>query len=385
MNSYDFWDNYNKENISRIERLLTLNKNYIRVDLHNHSDYSVDGEQTVKHIIDQAIEMDFEIISITDHDSVRAYDELAVLIREYSVLNIKLPIIITGIEFTVNYEDYGSMCHVLKYGINPASPSLDLIIKKNEAACWMRATKQFKRIFENQTLRFFSEKYNILFSLEEYKIYLQMQKVPIPEYPSLIDYIFLKMEPHQIKLKKIISQLYKATLFDKCEDRKQKKIRALNRFIAKYNSQLNRWDYKSRLLAPLFATVGIDDADYPDHISSGNLSINEYGQVHITELTDEGVTVFAHPNGDKLHLMNECLNIGGKMAALELNSSNRHALEQDIFDKAMELGLFLTRGSDNHGVSKDVYGDLSNFNLSISNVRSLYQALKQNQICISKM
>ena len=53
------------------------------IDLHIHSIYS-DGSCTVQEILQEAQKKKLEVISITDHDKVDAYKELATLnIKKY--------------------------------------------------------------------------------------------------------------------------------------------------------------------------------------------------------------------------------------------------------------------------------------------------------------
>ena len=60
-----------------------------KVDLHIHSMYS-DGTYTVKEIIERAKENQVELISICDHNCIKAYDEL-----ENKKLDVK---ILPGVE-----------------------------------------------------------------------------------------------------------------------------------------------------------------------------------------------------------------------------------------------------------------------------------------------
>ncbi|MFR4583085.1 PHP domain-containing protein [Clostridium cadaveris] len=43
-----------------------------KIDLHMHSNFSDDGELTPQEIIDNAIKNGMDIISITDHNSIKA-------------------------------------------------------------------------------------------------------------------------------------------------------------------------------------------------------------------------------------------------------------------------------------------------------------------------
>jgi histidinol phosphatase-like PHP family hydrolase len=375
--SFEFWKLHNIKNLSRIENLINSNKSHYLVDLHMHSDCSADGTQTVREIIERSIEKGFTIISITDHDSVEAYKEIEDLIREYELLGRDIPIIIPGLEYTVNFKEYGDMCHILKYGINPYDSAIVDSINENNKAFWNRAHTQFKRIKENPTLSYYSTEFDFDFNINEYEDYLGGCKVSIPEYPSLINYIHKKLEPFCIRLGDIVKRIEQDLEMDKCKVRADKKRSAINRFKEKYSNLLDEYNYPSRLLSPLFATVGIDDEDFPDFPSSGSLSVRNYNQLHINNLPKEGITVFAHPNGKSLELINECLHIGGKLSALELNASNRHANAADIKKKARELDLFITRGSDNHGKHYKTFDNMDFYMTPKQDLLMLLNALKE--------
>lgn len=81
------------------------------IDLHTHTTYS-DGTDTVKDLLRKANDVNLEIISITDHDDISSYKELEnTNIDEY--FNGK---IIIGCEFTATFQD--RLIEVLGYGFN---------------------------------------------------------------------------------------------------------------------------------------------------------------------------------------------------------------------------------------------------------------------------
>ncbi len=72
-------------------------ESFVRVDWYIHSNHSSDASQSIYDILKNIREKKFEIISITDHDSVSAYDEL--YDKFYSILHEdSFPILIPGIE-----------------------------------------------------------------------------------------------------------------------------------------------------------------------------------------------------------------------------------------------------------------------------------------------
>ena len=123
MNNYKFWEDYNQKCINNIKSLIAekrkQNQDFVLTDLHLHSDCSSDGKQTLSEIIEKSQEIGLEIIALTDHDSVEIFDQLYYLIKEKKLPST--PIIITGIEHTVSFKEYQTMCHILKYFINPKS------------------------------------------------------------------------------------------------------------------------------------------------------------------------------------------------------------------------------------------------------------------------
>lgn len=96
----------------------------MKADLHIHSCYS-DGKFTPQEVIKIVLKKEIEIISITDHDSIKG----AVIASE---LNNKNGVeIITGVELSADYN--GREIHILGYFIDLSSPALqshvDLIKK----------------------------------------------------------------------------------------------------------------------------------------------------------------------------------------------------------------------------------------------------------------
>lgn len=81
------------------------------IDLHIHSNYS-DGSESVKGILKEAEKRKLEVISITDHDTIKAYDELRMIdIKQYYSGTI-----ISGCEMKCIYE--ATPVEVLGYNID---------------------------------------------------------------------------------------------------------------------------------------------------------------------------------------------------------------------------------------------------------------------------
>lgn len=79
----------------------------MKINLHTHSNYSLDGEFDTQHLVDFFRENNYDIISITDHDTCEAYKH----IDDDSNINI-----ITGMEADaiVNNHTYDFLCYKFK-------------------------------------------------------------------------------------------------------------------------------------------------------------------------------------------------------------------------------------------------------------------------------
>lgn len=89
-----------------------------RADLHCHSTYS-DGTDTPERLIDFAIEIGLSGLSITDHDTVSAYQDAIPYAKERKFL------ILPGVEFSASH--HGHSVHILGYGFSlQAEPLLKL-------------------------------------------------------------------------------------------------------------------------------------------------------------------------------------------------------------------------------------------------------------------
>lgn len=82
----------------------------VKGDLHVHSIYSADGRERVEDIIRHAKKIGLDVISITDHNSMKAYDEAPVAAEKYGI------VLIRGIEISTKQG------HVLAYGIEDMPP-----------------------------------------------------------------------------------------------------------------------------------------------------------------------------------------------------------------------------------------------------------------------
>ncbi len=96
------------------------------IDLHIHTTYS-DGSYSLKEILQEAQNKKLQIISITDHDCVKAYDEL----KRINVKNIYSGDIITGCEFKCVFPCYKLPIEILGYGFETKQIEQFFIKQKN--------------------------------------------------------------------------------------------------------------------------------------------------------------------------------------------------------------------------------------------------------------
>ena len=81
------------------------------IDLHMHTTYS-DGTDTVKELLEKAEFLGLEVISITDHNTCKAYFEM----KNFNVKEIYKGDIIVGCEFTTSFDN--RLIEVLGYGFD---------------------------------------------------------------------------------------------------------------------------------------------------------------------------------------------------------------------------------------------------------------------------
>lgn len=81
------------------------------IDLHTHTKHS-DGSSSTEELLKEAEKQGLKILSITDHNSVEAYNNL----KDYSIRTIFNGRIITGVEITTTYK--GEVIEVLGYNFD---------------------------------------------------------------------------------------------------------------------------------------------------------------------------------------------------------------------------------------------------------------------------
>lgn len=110
-------------------------KEKIYIDLPIHSNYSSDGKQ----ILESTKAKGFDIIVITDHDNLNVYDELYNYVKNW----LTDPIIIPGIEFTVDNKEYGNQCHMFQLFIHPKDKTIQKNVLTNYETSFNRKSNIF--------------------------------------------------------------------------------------------------------------------------------------------------------------------------------------------------------------------------------------------------
>ena len=364
-NNYIFWKEYLEKMNEKILELCNRKK-YLYIDFHMHSNYSADGKQTIKQILDSTSKKGFDIIAITDHDSLDAYDEVFNYVKD----GLTNPIIIPGIEFTMDSRDYGNQCHILQLFINPKDRCLNINVKQNYDAMYNRSKIQFKRLKENLAIEEILKKHKMRISYTEYIKYIELNEM-VPEYDTLCSYLMDKFKKKGITTFDILKLLEKYNKLDCYKDRKEFKEKRYKKLREKYEETENNY-FNIRFLLSMLAVREVDD-DWWDQPSSGSLSVNSYGQLKIEELNTKFKTFFAHPTESKLNVVEEILKNKSSIIGLEKNIRNEY---NDIssFDKLIDKrNLYKLIGSDSHDDSLKFYDDMSYYKIDSSEIKKIIE------------
>lgn len=372
MKKKEYWDNYLEDVKLEIKKM--FNREYIYCDLHIHSNYSADGKQNLEEIIKFASKCGLDVISITDHDNLDVYDELAEKINYFKQKKISIPVIIPGVEYTVDFDGYSSRCHILKYFINPYDAEIRDEIDKNKKAYWNRAEKHIECMHNNMAIKEIFRENELSISIEEFKDYLIANyEIPIPEYITFANYIYDKINKKDVTVEDIIEKMIYYNRFDECLERKKLKNLAIERLINK-KVNLNT----SEVLMRVLAIPSIDDELYKGYQNSGNLSVNKFGQIKINDMCKKGVTVFAHPNENKINIIKKFIQEERFITGIELNKRNNHCSKEKIIETAKSMNIFYTIGSDDHGEHQYTYEEMQFYRYNIDEFKKFFEATYNN-------
>lgn len=101
-----------------------------KADLHIHTTAS-DGHSSPEEIVKSAQEHKLEIISITDHDTIRGYREAKKIAGNYEVE------LLPGVEITADFD--GRECHLLAYCFDPEHPKINSLLARHYQSRLKRA------------------------------------------------------------------------------------------------------------------------------------------------------------------------------------------------------------------------------------------------------
>lgn len=366
-NNYEFWDQYLKIINKKIIELCKI-KEEIYIDMHIHSNYSADGKQSIKEIIEATKRKGFDIIAITDHDTLNAYEE----VYEYVKENVTTPIIVPGIEFTVDNYEYGNQCHILQLFVNPKDTDILKNVKINYDASFNRSKIQFKRLKENNAIQDILKENNLKISYSEYLKFIKSKKL-FPEYDTLSEYLMMKLKSKNVTTFDILERLEFYNKLDCYEDRKNYKLRRFGRLREKYSYDKVNY-YNSRFLLSMLAIKEVDD-DWWDKPSSGSLSVNSYGQLKIEDLNTRFITFFAHPTESKLDKVKDIINKNSNIIGLEQNIRNEYKDVSSFTNLLKDKKLYKIIGSDSHDASMLFYQDMNFFKINSEEIINIMKGI----------
>lgn len=360
MNDVKFWDDY----LIKLKNAiidLSKEKGYVKVDLHMHSNYSADGKQSVSDILKNTKEKGFDIIAITDHDTLDVYDELYDIVKD----GLTSPLIIPGIEFTLDNREYGNQFHMLQLFVNPKNEDILNDVIKAKDAMFNRSKIQFKRIDDNKALQKIFNDNDIVVSYDEYVNYLSNNKL-VPEYDTICAYLLNKLTSKGINTFDVLNALEIANNEDIYEDRKEYKSRRYSKLREKY--EVNDDNKNSvRFLISMLAVREVDD-DWWDAPSSGSLSVNSYGQPRIEDLNTTFRCCFAHPEEKKLDVVKKILDDNQNIIALEQNIRSSYEDINNFNNLVTSRNLIRLVGSDTHDSLMKFYSDMDYYKIDINNI-----------------
>ena len=289
------------------------------IDLHMHSKYSDDGEFTPSELIEQCAEKGACMVSITDHNCVKANEEAIKAAKEKGIIYIP------GIEIDCTYRD--TNFHVLGYGIDFRSCDFERIEKNIDDQNFQAS---FNRLAETQVLGFgrITEKNMWALSKNNYwqgnwtgEMFAEVL-LAMPEY-----------ENHPL-----------------LRPYRPGGERSDNPYVNFY------WDYYSQG-KPCYAKI-----DYP-------------AMEEIIDIIhrNHGIAVIAHPGVNlkgKEFLLDDILNLG--IDGIEAFSSYHDSEQAEYYyQTAQKKNIFATCGSDYHGKTKPSIG-IGQHNCTISYAKLSY-------------
>ena len=356
MNNYEFWENYLK-NLKKELLKLSKEKEKVQIDLHIHSNYSADGKQSIKEILETTKSKGFDVISITDHDTLEAYKEIYNYVKD----GFTYPYIVPGIEFTIDNPSYGYQCHFVELFLNPCDATLKEKVKISKEANFKRSQKQFIRLDHNMTIQEILKQNNLSISYEEYLEFLNNNNL-VPEYTTLCTYLMTKFKSKKITNFQILDLLEKNNKWDIYEDRRKYKEKRYTKLRDKYLPVEENF-YSTRLLLSMLGVKEVDD-DWWDEPMCGSISVNSYGQLKVEELNKNYPLFFAHPMEEKIKVVEDIIKNNPHVIGLELNVRTHYEDLNNFKNLLKKYHLKMSIGSDSHDSSLSFYGNLEFYQIS---------------------
>lgn len=266
-----------------------------RIDLHMHSIISLDGEFTPSELMERCHDRGLKVVSLTDHNSVRGIEEARVSAKRFGMM------LIPGIELDCSFEN--TNLHILGYGIDFHDPRFNAY-EEYVLSQEVQTTKERLALIRNLGIMFSDEQIDAL----------AIGGVVTGE---MIAEAAMSMESNRDH--PLMQPYYPGGR------------RSDNPFVNFY------WDLCAK--------------GKPAYVKISYMSLKE--AVHLIKATG-GIPVFAHPRnniGKDEALLRGIIATGVK--GIEVYSSY-HTEETTKFylEKALEMKLLLTCGSDFHGKTK---------------------------------
>lgn len=266
-----------------------------KVDLHIHSNYSMDGEYTVLELFKIAEEAGISLAAIADHDNIEAARQVETY-RTYS--NIKW---IPAIECTCLYNDLE--LHILGYGIDPHFSWFDDLHAR---------TKKAHRDILKQRLDALNKMFELNLTVADFEIFFE-KNVMNPKFISK----YILSNPNAVNNKRLAPYVTGSY------------VSPANTLFVQHTMEFGKEAYVKCDLPSLNTVIE---------------------QIH----NAGGLAVLSHPGNtvkEDSYLLNELVHLG--LDGIEAYSSY-HSEFQNVYyvEYALRRKLLITCGSDYYGNSK---------------------------------
>ena len=157
-------------------------QDFLKIDLHMHTTVS-DGTDTPAEILERVKEAGISVFSVTDHDAVKAGEEIRPLLRPGD------PVFLQGVEFSCKDEE--GKYHILGYGFDPENAAVRAVLARGHE---LRMEKLAARLEHLKT------DFGIAFPEEEVKKLYAMDNPGKPHIGNLmVKYGFAETKEHAFR------------------------------------------------------------------------------------------------------------------------------------------------------------------------------------------